>query len=154
MGFSCLTRGRSDDHICGVLSAKGGVRPPPGLPSELVGGPVAQRRMWPPGVEKLPVAIQDHLGVPGRVEHLLVQALLPQPRVKTLGEPVLPGFSRLNKPGADVLNGQPDPRSRAMNSGPLSLRINPGAPRWAMTSCRTSFTSMDVKDSATRSARD
>lgn len=66
--------------------------------------------MWPPGVEKLAVAIQDHLSVTGRVEHLLVQTLLPQPRVKTLGKAVLPRFSGLNEPGADLLDRQPDPQ--------------------------------------------
>ena len=98
MGSSCLPRGRSDVHICGALSAKGGGRPPPGLLSKIVRGSVAQRGMRSSGVVQAAIAVQNDTGVPRRVEHLQIQTLLPQPRVETLSEAVLPNGSREASP--------------------------------------------------------
>lgn len=104
----CSPRCRDDGRLCGALSAEGDGSLAPGQLGKFVGCTVFQGGMGPTGVVKRPVPVQQHLGVPGRIQYVLVETLLSQPSVETLGKAVLPGFPWLNEPRADVLDRQPD----------------------------------------------
>ena len=58
-------------------------------------------------VVEVPPVVKDDLCVPDGEEDLPIQAFHSQPRVEAFRESVLPGFTRFDVPGLDVLAGQP-----------------------------------------------
>ncbi len=61
--------------------------------------------MWPDLIIRLPPALDDHLGLPERVEELSIQQLVPQFAIEALDIPVLPGAAWFDVQGP---NAHPD----------------------------------------------
>src|SRR5436190_17575269 len=89
--------------------------------------------LLPPRLDFLPCVSQ--VPKPGRV-----QTFVPEAPVEALHMPVLDGFSGLNMNHGDAPLFAPLLEYRLVNSGPLSHRMAPGAPRCAITRSSTRVT--------------